>query len=337
MCCYLKTIASNLFVLLLVSGLLSMSHGTSLNGFTVLPHLIHAEDAKPLIDDSRSLFYSPVPSWSAADNIVEVHSDVDNVKRNNISSSTVSNTSSNNYPSVYPNPVGSEEKVKISAEYANPEGITDVQVDIRGPNLGSAKLELAPPIIGSLSLSLVSGTVRSGIWNGSFTFQEHIPDGSYIYSVKATDTSGDITKDGPFSAIILNRYSDDNGQESETKIVSAIDGNGKHIPINGTTSSSNITFVFNGTDRTGVVLEFQCNMDDTIVQTGHEHAFDPSMPVTTYTPCFIPDNISRHVTGSYAYANLAPGNHTFKIRVVDNEYIMDNSPDIFSWTILSSP
>lgn len=337
MCCLVaKMVAITLFVLALPSGFLLMGNNSIHNGDVSLLHHAHEEDAERLIHDFRPIFYSAFPSSSAGGSTVAVQGDINNdAKGDNINSSGFSNTASNNYPSVYPNPVDSTGKVRISVEYVSIEGITDVRVEIRGPNLGSSNPSLTPPTIGSLSLSLVSGTIHNGVWNGSYTFPNYLPDGNYIYSVITTDTSDNTTRNGPFSGIILNRYTDDNGRDTETKIVSAIDGKGKHIPINGTTSSSNITFVFNGTDRTDVVLEFQCNIDDTIVPMGHESgAFDDSMPIVTYAPCFLPDKIAQEMTGNYTYTNLGVGNHTFKVRLMNNEYTLDRSPANFNWTVL---
>jgi hypothetical protein len=303
-----------LFVLISPSGILWIAGNTSYM-------LLEAALTRALSHDYSADFFPEIVIRSAEGSTVNT-------------STIITQTTSNNYPSIYPNPVGPTGKVSVSAHYTSQEGIASVEVDINGPNVGSAKL---PPLIGSLSLSIVSGTMQNGTWNGTFNFPSHLPDGSYIYSLTTTDTSGNTSKYGPFSGIILDRYADDNGQESETKITSAIDGTGKLVLLNGTTYSSNMTFVFNGSDKTGVVLEFQCNMDDTILQSGHEHGFDPNMPMATYSTCLVPENIARQVTGNYTYADLAPGDHTFKVRVVDNEYNMDNSPDTFSWTILPPP
>jgi hypothetical protein len=298
----------------LSSGILWIADNT---GY-MLPEAAHTED---LSHDFSAHLFPAIIVRSAEGSIVNA-------------SNVISQTITNNYPSIYPNPVGPTGKVRVSAHYASQEGIATVDIDINGPNVGSAKL---PPLIGSLSPSLVSGTMQNGTWNGTFNFPSHLPDGSYIYSLTTTDASGNTAKYGPFSGIILDRYADDNGQESETKITSATDGTGKLVLLNGTTYSSNITFAFNGSDKTGVVLEFQCNIDDTILQSGHEHGFDPNMPMATYSTCLVPDNIARQVAGNYSYADLAPGDHTFKVRVVDNEYNTDKSPDTFNWTILPPP
>jgi hypothetical protein len=257
----------------------------------------------------------------------------------NASSQSVysNNTTSKNYPSVHPVPVGPASKVDISADYSDLDGIANIHIDIRGPNLGSADPKLAPPIIGSSSLSLATGTMRNGIWNGSFIFPSNLPDGNYVYSVIANDTAGNVSEDGPFSGIILDRHGNDNYGESQTSIISAKDGSGNIIPNNGTTTSSNITFAFSGADKTGVVIEFQCNIDDTSVQGGQEHMSDPSMPKYTYPSCYVPDKIAERVTGNYSMSNLASGKHTFKIRVVDNEYNVDKTPEVFNWTISPPP
>jgi hypothetical protein len=334
MCCLMtKTVVVTLAVLMLPEGLLSMVDDNGPNGYVSLRHRAQAEYAERLFPDFKSTFYSEIPFWSAASKTVVLYGDVNIGKRDTIGSGGFSNITSNNYPLVYPNPVDSSGKVRISAEYASVEGITGVHVEIRGPNLGSAKASLTPPPIGSLSLSLESGSIHDGVWSGSYTFPNHLPDGNYIYSVVTKDTSGNTTNYGPFSGIVLDRYTKDNVVSPDTKIVYAIDGNGKHIPINGTTPSSDITFVFNGSDRTGVVLEFQCNIDDTIVPMGHENTLDRSLPTTTYAPCFLPNTIAPTMTGNHTYTNLGIGNHTFKVRLMNNEYNLDSSPAAFDWTV----
>jgi hypothetical protein len=335
----LKIMAMTLFVIPLITGLQPVPYDIRHNGFVPFQS-IRGEIEKYLNLELESFFYPATSLTPAAAAKLNTYSDVSDVSRDNTtygSNSNISRITTNNHPSVYPNPVGSAGKVRFSADYASSKEIAEVRVDIRGPNLGSSKSNLVPPIVGSLSLTLVSGSTHDGVWNGTFTFPGYLPDGSYIYSLMTTSVSGITIQEGPFSGIVLDRYGDNTVQDSDTKIISAIDGSGKQIPVNGTSFSSNMTFIFNGTDKTGVVLEIQCNIDDTIILTGHEHAFDINMPMTTYSSCLVPNNIASQVTGSYSYSNLAVGNHTFKIRVLDNEYHTENTPDIFNWTILPSP
>jgi hypothetical protein len=275
-----------------------------------------------------------LPSYivTSAPGVATVLDNTSNTNNNELMNNSNANIFTNtNYPSVSPNPVGPSGQVRVSANYTSEIGITNMSITVNGPSMGVTDPRLAAPTIGSSSLSLVKGTMREGTWNGTFTFPADIPDGTYSYSLILTDSLGNKRTDGPFSGIILDRHP--LGEETETKIISAVDGAGKNIGNNGTTFSRNMSFIFDGKANTGVVLFFQCNLDDIIVPSGMEHGAEESM-TTTYSTCVVPDKITRQFTGNYSYANLGVGNHTFKVRVVDNEYNIDDAPAIFEWTIL---
>ena len=238
-------------------------------------------------------------------------------------------------PFISPNPVGAAGRVNITANHS--EGGMDVMsigVDIHGPNIGSTNPQLAPTTIGSISMKLVSGTSRDGLWSGSFSFPNYLPDGNYLYSLTIKDGKGYLTTAGPFSGIILDRNRPDS---AETKIVTAIDGEGKTLPIGGSTNSPNITIIFEGTDKTGVIQSFDCNLDDIVIFGEHGHGEDPGQAASPYSSCFEPPKISAESTGNQSYTNLVAGNHTFKVRAIDNENDRDTSPSSFSWSILPSP
>jgi hypothetical protein len=249
--------------------------------------------------------------------------DIDKTKSNSIS------------PIASPNPVKESGIVELSVNYTSSIGITKVSVEIGGPSLGLSNENLTLPIIGKLPLSLVSGTIQDGTWSGMFSFPNNSSDGNYLYYLKSTDSLGNTHIDGPYSGIILDRFPP-GGQDSETKIISAIDGLGQNIPNGGITHSTNMTFTFEGTDKNGVVLFVQCNIDDTIVHDEHggEAGADTNTPTTTYSTCFTADKIARQIIGSHDYTNLGVGNHTFKGRVIDNEYNIDSNPASFNWTIV---
>ena len=249
------------------------------------------------------------------------------VERNNI------------YPTIIPNPVGTNGTVKVIANYSSDVPLATVLVELRGPNLGSSNFSLAPPIAGSLPLSLVSGSVQDGTWIGTFAFPPDLPDGNYLYSVISSDISGKLTTDGPFSGIIINRHSSEQ-KDLETRIISGIDGGRNNVPNNGISFSTNMTFSFEGTDKTGVVESFECNLDDIIADRDeHDHDEDggeiDNVTADAYSTCLIPDTIAQKVRGSHNYDNLGLGNHTFKIRVIDNERDVDETPATFKWNILS--
>lgn len=236
------------------------------------------------------------------------------------------------HPYISPNPVGPEGKVNIKANYSNNEiGIESVRLDIQGPNIGSTDPQLAPTTISSSPMLLVIGTPENGIWSTNFTFPQSIPDGSYLYSLEITDKIGHVTRAGPYSSIILDRIKPD---PAETTIVSAVDDNGRTLNNGSITYSPNITFTFQGTDNSGVIQSFQCNLDDIVVRSEHGHGEEQDEAPSTYSSCFNPDKVGIEAMGNYTYVDLGAGNHTFKVRALDNEYDLDASPSSFSWVIL---
>ena len=239
-------------------------------------------------------------------------------------------------PFISPNPVGSEGQVNISMNHSESSiAVESIVVNIQGPNLGSTNPQLTPPTIGSIAMHLASDSERDGLWRGNFSFPNYLPDGNYLYTLVVTDSKSKVRTIGPFSGIILDRSGPDS---PETMIVSAIDSEGKAISNGGITNTSNITFVFDGRDNTGVVQLFECNLDDLTIFSEHEHGIeeDPDQLPSTYSSCFFPMKISAIVIGEHAYVNLGAGNHTFKVRAVDNEYDFDTTPANFSWNILPS-
>jgi hypothetical protein len=238
-------------------------------------------------------------------------------------------------PFISPNPVGPAGRVNITANHSESGmDVMSIGVDIHGPNIGSTNPRLAPTTIGSISMKMVSGTSRDGLWSGNFSFPNYLPDGNYLYSFTIKDGKGYLTTAGPFSGIILDRNHPDS---AETKIVTAVDGEGKTLPIGGTTTSPNITIVFEGTDKTGVIQSFECNLDDIVIFDEHGHGDDPDQASSPYSSCFDPLKVSAESTGNQSYTNLGAGNHTFKVRAIDNENDRDTSPSSFSWSILPSP
>lgn len=240
-----------------------------------------------------------------------------------------------NHPFVSPNPVGKSGQIKVSANFSDNIGIARLTMDIEGPNLGLSSQNFTLPKVGSLTFSLVSGGPKSGTWVGLFTFPEYLPDGNYLYSFISADNLGNTKIIGPFSGIILDRYPPGH-QDSQARIISAVDGDNKNVPNNGTTYSRDMTFTFEGRENTGLVLFMQCNLDDTLVQGEHgeEHGADVNTPKTTYSTCFVADKIARQATGNHSYTGLGVGNHTFKVKVIDNEYNVGAIPAVFNWTIL---
>ena len=285
-----------------------------------------------LVSICLSLFLLPLT--------ISVHSSTF-VSNNNTSYKNESNNNNNNnniiYPVVSPNPVGKSGQTKLLSNITDDIGIAKLAADIKGPSLGLSNQNFTLPKVGSVSFSLISGDPKSGTWTGIFTFPEGLPDGNYIYSLTFTDNLGNTKTIGPFSGIILDRYPPQL-QDSQARIISAFDGDNMEIPYNGTTRSRDMAFTFEGIDKAGVVLFMQCNLDDILAQSEHgdEHGADINTPKTSYSTCFVADKIARQVMGNHSYTDLGAGNHTFKVRVIDNEYNVGANPAVFNWTILPS-
>jgi hypothetical protein len=240
------------------------------------------------------------------------------------------------YPLILPNPVRSEQAFIIMnyTNYALPA--SSMQVDILGPNIGSTNPDLSPMLAGSQSMSLISGSPQNGTWRGNLEFLKNMPDGDYLYSLTIISTSGKTVSIGPFSSIVLDRHLTDIPQ---TEIISAFDtDSGIAISDGGSTYATNITFKFEGSDKSGVIHSFQCNLDDVIVASGHaEHDQDPAVNSFAFSTCYTPLIIGHLAIGYSNYSGIAPGSHHFEVRAVDNEYNYNNTGSEFAWTVLPKP
>lgn len=268
---------------------------------------------------------------------ISVHGSVF-IPKNNTSDRNEININNNiNYPVASPNPVGKSGQTKILFNITDDIGIAELAADIQGPSLGLSNQNFTLPKIASIPFSLTSGDSQTGTWTGTFSFPEELPDGNYIYSLIFTDNLGNTETIGPFSGIILDRYSSQL-QDSQARIISAFDGDNMEIAQNGTTHSKDIAFTFEGMDSTGVVLFMQCNLDNMLAQSEHgdEHGADINTPKSSYSTCFVADKIARQFLGNHSYTDLGAGNHTFKVRVIDNEYNVGAIPAVFNWTVLPS-
>ena len=97
-------------------------------------------------------------------------------------------------------------------------------------------------------------------------------------------------------------------QTPDTKITSAVDGNGAAVQNSGTTLSTSIQFTFIGTSSVGVV-GFECRFDG-----------------STFSPC----------TSPASFNNLAAGvQHNFQVRAVDISGNRDPTPATFTWDTIT--
>jgi hypothetical protein len=99
---------------------------------------------------------------------------------------------------------------------------------------------------------------------------------------------------------------------THTTITSAIDGNGNPVPNGGSTPSTSITFQVTATAGTNPIAGFECSLDGS-----------PFSSCATTNPATI------------GYNNLAAGQHTFIVKVVDTQGNSDPNPVTFSWTVLT--
>jgi hypothetical protein len=241
------------------------------------------------------------------------------------------------YPIITPNPVTSLEQADIIVNYTNYyQPVSSMQVDILGPNLGSTKPDLSPKLVSSQTLELISGSAQDGTWSGPLKFPRNMPDGDYLYSLTIGYVTGKLSRIGPFSSIMLDRNILDIPQ---TEIVSAFDTDSRApIPNGGSTYATNITFRFQGSDRSGVIQSFQCNLDDIIIASGHaEHDEDSGINASAFSTCYTPSKIGQQAIGYVNYSNIAPGKHNFKVRAVDNEYNYNNTGSEFYWVVIPKP
>jgi hypothetical protein len=239
------------------------------------------------------------------------------------------NLSADLHPFITPNPITSSEQAGIIVNYTSfAQPATSMHIDILGPNIGSTKPNLSPNSAGSQPLRLVSGSAQDGTWGASLEFPRNMSDGSYLFSLIVNST-GKVIRVGPFSSIVLDRNLPDLPQ---TKIISAVDtDSGAAIQDGGSTYATNITFKFQGSDRSGVILSFQCSLDDIIIASEHaEEDQDPS----AFSTCYTPSKVKSQVIGYANYSDIAPGKHNFKVRAIDNEYDYNNTGSEFSWSVI---
>jgi len=121
--------------------------------------------------------------------------------------------------------------------------------------------------------------------------------GPHVFEVRAIDASGN-----PDVTPALFAWTVD--APPETAITSAAGRQNRSISNGGTTSSNEITFAFTGSDN-GSVAGFECSLDGA--------AFAPR-------------------TSPVRYPGVGKGQHTFKVRAVDNKGYRDPTPATFTWT-----
>jgi hypothetical protein len=87
-----------------------------------------------------------------------------------------------------------------------------------------------------------------------------------------------------------------------------------HLDNQGNTISDDIGFAFSGSDIVGV-KGFECRIDE-----------------NNWQPSTVNYQIGNK-NGCY-YTNLGQGQHTFQVRAIDTSGNKDQSPEVFSWTIM---
>lgn len=102
-------------------------------------------------------------------------------------------------------------------------------------------------------------------------------------------------------------------QSPDTTITSAVDGNGKSVENNTSTTSNSIAFHVTHTKGSKPITGFECSFD------GRD-----------YSNCSAANNSTTIIAN-----NLPAGKHTFMVRAVDSEGNVDPNSAIFVWTILT--
>ena len=103
-------------------------------------------------------------------------------------------------------------------------------------------------------------------------------------------------------------------QQPDTRIISAVDGNGTAVANDGVTPSNSILFVLSSS--TGSIQQgrafnnFECSIDG-----------------SAFTDC----------TSPAQFSNLADGAHILEARSTDNSGNEDQSPASFTWTVDTVP
>jgi hypothetical protein len=95
-----------------------------------------------------------------------------------------------------------------------------------------------------------------------------------------------------------------------TSITSAIDGNRNTVSIGGNTTSTSMTFSFNGTDKGVGIDHFECSVDG-----------------ASFSAC----------TSPVQFKSLADGAHTLEVKARDKVLNVDQSAASFIWTIDTIP
>ena len=96
-------------------------------------------------------------------------------------------------PFVSPNPVGPLGQVSFTVnETGFSEEFESININIKGPNIGSTNPLLGPITIGSLSMIPILNTSQHGLWTGNFSFTDYLPDGNYLYSLIIIDRQGHV-------------------------------------------------------------------------------------------------------------------------------------------------
>ena len=134
---------------------------------------------------------------------------------------------------------------------------------------------------------------------------KNLADGAHTLEVQSKDKVGNAD---PTHASFAWRI---DTTPPTTTIGSAVDGNKTAISNSSSTGSNTITFSFSGQDTGKVeVKRFECSPDN-----------------SAFAACSSP----------YSIKKLTDGTHKFNVRAVDNSGNRDNSPDLFTWIVDTTP
>jgi hypothetical protein len=141
--------------------------------------------------------------------------------------------------------------------------------------------------------------------------------GSVVISIPGNAQPSNLQRTPPKSNVCTTSVN-----STMTVITQALDGEGKIVCNNGSTSSASIRFSLTAKlPGTESLAGFECSIDN-----------------QTFTRCASPANFFG-LTPDYStiYPKLVPNTHSFKVRAVLQSGTLDPNPPTFNWTVVASP
>ena len=135
-----------------------------------------------------------------------------------------------------------------------------------------------------------------------------------ITPTTAQNNSNALNKTQPVTAPTITPTTAQNNSNPDTQITRLVNGRGESLASGGTTDSNSAQFFFRRIPIANTslpVTSFQCNLDD-----------------AKFVPC---------VSSAASAFGLSDGLHIFRVRAVDRDGRIDNTPAEFRWFIRTGP